>query len=143
MNFKQKAKQLEHFLEEEFKKNIPLVVLPDKSIVYKRYKIKQNKQGMWALRLVSGDAVDYFRIKTTAILAAKFYDLSNFSRYNQIKTLDTHYWNNSVDASFFKYRYEHATDIEKRDIFMWRWEQTDHRAKRYKEQISSMFKANF
>lgn len=143
MNFKQKAKQLENFLEEEFKKNLPLAVLPDKSIVYKRYKIKQNKQGMWTLSLIGSDAIDYFRIKTTAILAAKFYDQTNFGRYNEVKSLDTNYWNNSNDASFFKYRYEHAKDLQKRDIFMWRWEQADHRAKRYKEQISIMFKANF
>lgn len=143
MNYKRQAKQLESFLEEEFKKNIPLAVLPDKSIVYKRYKIKQNKQGLWTLSLAGGDAIDTFRIKTTATLAAKFYDQTNFNRYNQIKALDTHYWNNSNDASFFKYRYEHAKDLEKRDIFMWRWEQADHRAKRYKEEISSMFKSNF
>lgn len=143
MNFKHQAKQLESFLEEEFKKKIPLVVLPDKSIVYKRYKIKQNKQGFWLLTLANGDTIDQFRIKTTATLAAKFYDQTNFSRYNQVKSLDTHYWNNSNDASFFKYRYEHATDLVKRDIFMWRWELADHRAKRYKEEISTMFKSNF
>ena len=143
MNFKRQAKQLETFLEEEFKKKIPLAVLPDKSIVYKRYKIKQNNQGMWTVRLQDGDVIDQFRIKTTATLAAKFYDQTNFNRYNEIKSLDTQYWNNSNDASFFKYRYEHAKDLDKRDIFMWRWEQAEHRAKRYKEQISSMFKANF
>ena len=143
MNFKQQAKQLEIFLEEEFKKKIPLVILPDKSIVYKRYKIKQDDRGFWTITLGTGDVIDQFRIKTTATLAAKFYDQTNFNRYNEIKSLDTQYWNNSNDASFFKYRYEHAKDIDKRDIYMWRWEQAEHRAKRYKEQISSMFKTNF
>ena len=143
MNFKRQAKQLEIFLEEEFKKKIPLVILPDKSIAYKRYKIKQDDRGFWTITLGTGDVIDQFRIKTTATLAAKFYDQTNFNRYNEIKSLDTHYWNNSNDASFFKYRYEHAKDIDKRDIYMWRWEQAEHRAKRYKEQISSMFKTNF
>jgi hypothetical protein len=143
MNFKRQAKQLESFLEEEFKKKTPLAVLPDKSIVYKRYKIKQDKQGFWNISIGTGDVIDQFRIKTTATLAAKFYDQTNFNRYNQIKSLDIQYWNNSNDASFFKYRYEHAKDLDKRDIYMWRWEQADHRAKRYKEEISVMFKANF
>jgi hypothetical protein len=143
MNFKRQAKQLEIFLEEEFKKKIPLVILPDKSIVYKRYKIKQDDRGFWTITLGTGDVIDQFRIKTTATLAAKFYDQTNFNRYNEIKSLDTQYWNNSNDASFFKYRYEHAKDLDKRDIYMWRWEQAEHRAKRYKEQISSMFKTNF
>lgn len=143
MNYKRQAKQLESFLEDEFKKKIPIAVLPDKSLVYKRYKIKQNKQGLWALSYAGKDDIDYFRIKTTAILAAKFYDQTNFNRYNEVKTLDSQYWNNSNDASFFKYRYEHAKDLEQRDICLWRWEIADGRAKRYKEQISVMFKSNF
>ena len=143
MNIKRQAKQLESFLEDEFKKKIPILVLPDKSIVYKRYKIKQNKIGNWVLGYVNGDNIAEFKIKTTATLAAKFYDQTNFKRYNEIKQLDVHYWNNSNDAVFFKYRYENAKDIEKRDIYMWRWEQADHRAKRYKETISTMFKSNF
>jgi hypothetical protein len=143
MNIKRQAKQLESFLEDEFKKKIPILVLPDKSLVYKRYKIKQNKNGNWDLSYIDGDKIAEFRIKTTATLAAKFYDQTNFKRYNEVQQLDTHYWNNNNDAVFFKYRYEHAKDIEKRDIFMWRWEQADHRAKRCKEEISSMFKSNF
>jgi hypothetical protein len=143
MNFKRQAKQLEIFLEEEFKKKIPLVILPDKSIVYKRYKIKQDDRGFWTITLGTGDVIDQFRIKTTATLAAKFYDQTNFNRYNEIKSLDTQYWNNSNDASFFKYRYENTNDLVKRDIFMWRWELADNRAKRCKEEISAMFKTNF
>lgn len=143
MNIKRQAKQLESFLEDEFKKKIPILVLPDKSLVYKRYKIKQNKIGNWELSYIDGDRIAEFRIKTTATLAAKFYDQTNFRRYNEVQQLDIHYWNNSNDATFFKHRYENAKDLEKRDLFMWRWEQADHRAKRYKETISSMFKSNF
>ena len=143
MNIKRQAKQLESFLEDEFKKKIPILVLPDKSLVYKRYKIKQNNVGNWVLSYIDGDSIAEFKIKTTATLAAKFYDQTNFKRYNEVQQLDSDYWNNSNDAVFFKYRYEHATDLEKRDIFMWRWEQADHRAKRHKEIISSMFKSNF
>ncbi len=142
MNFKIQAKKLESFLEEELKK-IPLVVLPDKSIVYKNYKIRQNKLGLWVLRHVNGDLIDQFRIKTTASLAAKFYDQTNFKRYNEIKLLDGQYWNSSTDASFFKYKYENTKDLDKRDIFMWRWEVTKGRADRYKTEISAMFKSNF
>lgn len=143
MNIKRQAKQLESFLEDEFKKKIPILVLPDKSLVYKRYKIKQNKVGNWVLSYADGDSIAEFKIKTTATLAAKFYDQTNFNRYNEVRQLDTQYWNNSNDAVFFKYRYENAKDLDKRDIFMWRWEQADHRAKRYKETISTMFKSNF
>jgi hypothetical protein len=143
MNYKRQANQLEAFLTEEFKKNTPLAVLPDKSIVYKKYKIKQNKKGLWALGYLGGDAIDEFRIKTTALLAAKFYDQTNLKRYNEVKVLDIHYWNNSNDALFFKYRCNNAKDLDRRDLFLWRWEQVDNRAKRYKDEITTMFKANF
>lgn len=143
MNYKRQAKQLENFLEDEFKKNIPIAVLPDKSIVYKRYRIKQNKKGLWQLAYLGSDNIAEFRIKTTAILAAKFYDKTDFKRYNEVKLLDTHYWNNSNDAGFFKYRYENAKDIDRRDLFLWRWELASSRAKRYKDEISTMFKSNF
>lgn len=143
MNYKRQAKQLESFLEDEFKKKIPIAVLPDKSLVYKRYKIKQNKQGLWVMSLAGGEAIDRFRIKTTAALAAKFYDQTNFTRYNEVKILDTQYWNNSNDSVFFKYKYENTKDLDKRDIFMWRWEQAHARSKHYKEKISAMFTANF
>jgi hypothetical protein len=142
MNFKTQAKKLESFLEEELKK-IPLVVLPDKSIVYKNYKIRQNKLGFWVLKHINGDFIDQFRIKTTASLAAKFYDQTNFKRYNEIKLLDSQYWNSNTDAEIFKYKYTNTKDLDKRDIFMWRWEVTKGRAERYKSEISAIFKSNF
>ena len=50
MNFKNQAGKLERFLEDEFKKKTPLLVMPDKTIIYKKYKIyskteeKRNNQ---------------------------------------------------------------------------------------------------
>lgn len=89
MNFKQKAEKLEHFLEEEFSKKLPIAVLSDKSLVYKTFRIKQTKQGPWALRWAkTGDFIDNFRTKTGALLAAKFYDTNRFDRYNEVKILD-------------------------------------------------------
>lgn len=144
MNIIKQAEKLEKFLDEEFSKNIPLLVLPDKSLVYKTYKVKQNKQGNWDLRHAkNNDFVDQFKTKTAAIIAAKFYHHSNFNRYHEIKHLDLHYWNNSQDAMIFKYRVNTTKDLDRRDIFQWRFEITNNRAKHYKSQITQMFKSNF
>lgn len=143
MNLKKQAEKLEHFLEEEFRKNIPVLVLPDKSIVYKNYKIKKTKQGDWSLKSMTNDQIRIFRIKATALLAAKFYDQNRFNRYNEVCSLDTRYWASAVDASFFRYRYEHSKDIDRRDLYLWRWEISNNRAKAFKEEISRMFKNNF
>lgn len=144
MNFKQKAEQLEKFLEEEFKKQLPIVVLADKSIIYKNYKIKQNKHGVWLLRyLGTGDIINSFRTKTCALLAAKFYEKNNFVKYNAVLLLDSQYWSNFVDTSFFKSRLEKTNDYEKLDLFRARFDLANARAKHYKNEISMMFKSQF
>ncbi len=142
MNFKTQAEKLESLLEEELKK-IPLVVLSKNTLAYKKYKIKQDNKGMWALFDPHGSIVDKFRIKTTASLAAKFYDQTNIRRFNEIKILDGQYWNNSNDSVFFEYKYKNTKDLDKRDLFLWRWELAKGRSDRYKQEISAMFKANF
>lgn len=144
MNFKQKAEQLEKFLEEEFKKQLPVVVLADGSLIYKRYKIKQTKQGIWQLRyLGTGDIINTFRAKTCALLAAKFYDKNDFVKYNAIIILDSQYWSNFVDTSFFKVKLEKTNDCEKLDLFRARFDLANARAKHYKQEISTMFKTQF
>ena len=144
MNITRQAEKLEKFLDEEFAKNVPLLVLPDKSIVYKTYKIKQNKQGDWDLRQAkNNDFVDKFKTKTAALIAAKFYHYSNFKRYHEIKHLDASYWANSQDAVIFKYRVNTTKDADRRDIYLWRFEITNDRAKNIKSQITQMFKSNF
>lgn len=142
MNFKTQAEKLESLLEEELKK-IPLVVLAKNVLAYKKYKIKQDKKGLWILFDPHGDVVDKFRIKTTASLAAKFYDQTNLRKFNEIKILDSQYWNNHSDSVFFEYRYKNTQDLDKRDLFMWRWEVAQGRVQRYKHEISVLFKANF
>ena len=144
MNFKEKAEKLEKFLEDEFKKSIPLLVLADKSVVYGNYKIKQSKQGTWNLRyLKTDDLIDTFRTKTSAILAAKFYDKNRLGRYNDVKNLDLAFWNNSKDSAFFEERMKTTKDLERRDLFLCRFELTRDRAIKYKDELSRMFKANF
>lgn len=143
MNFKKQAEKLEKLLEDELKAKAPIVVLSDKSLLYKRFKIKQNKLGLYELNHFSGDNIDIFQLKVTAILAAKFYNSSRFDYFKEIKNLDTEYWTNSVDSSIFKQRYLETKDRTRKDIYNARWQLTDSRAKNYKQEIVRMFKYNF
>lgn len=143
MNFKKQAEKLERFLDDEFKSKIPLIVLPDKSLIYKRFKIKQGKLGGWDLHHISGDKIDHFNLKATAVLAAKHYYCNQFQVYNKIKHLDTGYWTNSIDTTVFKKRYLEAKTLEKQDIYLSRWELTRLRSENYKNEIASMFKNSF
>ena len=78
MNFKNQAGKLERFLEDEFKKKTPLLVMPDKTIIYKKYKIKQNKSGTYNLLHSNNDLIATFKLKATAALAAKNYHYNRF-----------------------------------------------------------------
>lgn len=143
MNFKKEAEKLESFLEEELRANVPLVVLPDKTIVYKTFKIKRNKIGDWDLKHSNNDIIDSFKLKTSAILAAKYYEISDFNKYNNIKMLDSLYWINVSDTNFFKQRFLTTKDLDRKDIYLSRWVLTRSRTRRYKDEISSLFSRTF
>lgn len=143
MNYKKQAEKLERFLEDEFTKKVPIVVLPNKDLIYKRFKIHKNKLGAWEFKHITGDIIDKFNLKATAVLAAKFYDNSRFDRYNEIKNLDRDYWNNCVDALRYKKRLTNTEQIDKKELYAAKYIVTASRADRYKAQISTIFTNNF
>ena len=143
MNYKKQAEKLERFLEDEFSKKIPIIVLPNNDLIYKRFRIHKNKAGSWEFRHISGDLIDKFNLKATAVLAAKFYNNSRFDKYNEIKNLDTGYWNNSLDSVRFKNRLNDTAQVEKKQLYAARYSVTASRASRYKEEISTIFRNNF
>lgn len=143
MNFKQQAAKLEKFLEEEFKNKVPLLVLPDNTLVYKRFKIKKNRNSSFDLTHLNNDVIDTFKLKATAAIAAKNYYNSRFDLYNGIKNLDTEYWTNSIDSLLFRQRFYLCKEPTKKQIYLARWDLTEQRARNYKEQITRIFKNSF
>jgi hypothetical protein len=143
MNFKKQAERLENFLEEEFKKELPIALLSDGSLVYADFRIKRNKQGSWNLYRLKGFLVDKFNLKACALMAAKHYTNNKLTAYNEIKQLDSRYQQNATDATIFKHRYTTVKDLDRRDLALWRWELTDSRARRTKVEIAAKFKSMF
>ncbi len=143
MNFKLQAKQLEKFLEEEFENKQPLALLPNGSVAYKSFLVRQTKKKDWQLTRVNGLLLDTFHIKSCAIMAAKLYGSSNFNKYSELKVLDQLYFKNHVDSEFFKERYNTTKDSEKRDLYLARFLQSERHANYAKEQIASRFKMMF
>lgn len=143
MNFNRHARRIEEFLEEEFRKKVPLIELPNKNLVYKNYIIKQNKQGNWCFTRKNTAPIDEFKIKTTAAIAAKLYDDKNFAQYNKIRRLDRQYWNNSIDAKIFKHKYENTVHIDKKELYFCRYNLAENRARQFKNEISRLFKLEF
>jgi hypothetical protein len=143
MNFKNQARTLENFLEDEFKNRTPLLILKDKSVIYKKMKVKQSKNNKWALRHISGCEIDEFYLKTTATIAAKYYSDGNFSKLNELKMLDFQYWQCAFDEEMFKDKIKSTKDLEKLDIYVARWDLAKSRAELYRKQVSSLFRLAF
>lgn len=143
MNFKYQAEKLENFLEENFQKNIPVAVLSNGNLVYKNFVIKKNSQDKWELIRFKGNKLDTFNLKTCAILGAKFYNVNNFSRYNELKILDSFYFKHQIDSEIYKKRYDQTQDLALKDMFMARLSESKQQADYAKEKIISKFKALF
>jgi hypothetical protein len=143
MNFKKQARQLETFLEEEFKSKLPIALLPDGSLAYNNFIVKRNKAQQWQLSRPKGSALDLFNVKSCAIIAAKLYGRNAFSKYAELKILDELYHKNHTDALAFKERYQTTKDLDKRDVYVARYIQSKQNAEYAKAQISSKFKMLF
>ena len=144
-NKKQAVKQIEEFLETELTSSLPITILSDNSIVYKRYRIKQSKSGTFKLHFSGLDnrVIGEFNLKACALLAAKRHDKCQLSLYEEVKELDTKYWVNFSDAKYFQEKIKKTVNGEKYDILSSRLDLTKDRAKEYKIQILKMFRYAF
>jgi hypothetical protein len=145
MNIKSAGKKLESFYN-EVKDTMPLTVLPNKAVGYKNYLIKSKKDGTWDLVKIfkSGThVVDNFNLKSTAIISARYHEISNIQSLIETKELDNLYWTNHTDSVYFKYFYNKTQDPVKKDNFLWRHEITTQRATFYKDKISLAFRTVF
>jgi hypothetical protein len=144
MSFKKSlAKKLEQYLDDEFEKNTPLLLIKDGSILYKKFKISKDISGLWNLYRINGDVVHGFKLKSSAVLAAKYYDKLSYKNVEEIKLLDYDYWTNMVDASFFKHRLTESESNIKKDIFLSRFENSSSKALFYKKEIIKRIRYNF
>ena len=138
-----KVKELKKYVEQELDRSLPVTVLPDNSLAYKKFRIKRE-QDKWNLRYIkSQDIIDSFYTKSSALLAAKFYEHNNFNLYVGIKDLDRKYYYNNVDIDIYKEQIKRTQDPIKREILYNRYDLSEHRSRLFKEQISSEFKTHF
>lgn len=139
-----KVKALKKFVEQELETKLPVKILPDQSIIYKKFRIKKNKQNKWNLRYLSNnDIIDSFNTKSSALLAAKFYDGYHFSKFVEIKELDRKWHANLVDIDIFKHKISSTKDFDKKSIFETRLDLSQRRYNLYKEEIAIRLKTEF
>lgn len=128
-------------LLKEVEKLMP-AVLKDGSIGYHNYIIKKNKLGLWDLIQIGKkfrNNVGSFYLKSSALMAASQHRYNRIMELSRTRDLDQRYWSNHLDSVHFKELYKRTKDEVKRDIFLWRHEQSRDRSDHYKYEITQAF----
>lgn len=137
-------KELAVKLEEDFKKTLPINILPNGNIVYKQYTIKPMASGNWALVNTNNTyVVEEFYLKTTALMAAKAYSRVDLNKFFEIKRIDNKYWACHSDLQVYKNNIKNAKDFDRFCILLNKLENSQAESDTYKEKISQMFKWTF
>jgi hypothetical protein len=136
--------KLAEALDVNFKKIMPLIPLPDGSIAYKDFIVKENKAGRWVVyRKTSWDPQGEFNLKSSALVGAKALSNIRIHDFNEIKNLDTQYWSNYFTAQVCKYNMPKTKDYSRYLILLDKLEHSEWIAENCKEQISKKFRWSF
>lgn len=137
-------KELATHFEEDLKKTLPISIQPNGSIVYKNYLIKTNKQGNWDIHKPGVlDPIGTFYLKTSALMAAKFYDRNDLNNMFEVERLDTDYRNNHTDSLVYANNIKKAKDFGRFMVLLNKLEYSQERTEHFKDKISKMFKWSF
>jgi len=136
--------KLAETLDVNFKKIMPLIPLPDGSIAYKDFIIKENKAGRWVIfRKSSPDPQGEFNLKSSALVGAKALSNTRLHDFNEIKHLDSQYWSSQFTAQVCKYNMPKTKDYQRYLILMDKYEHNEWVAQNCKDQISKKFRWSF
>jgi hypothetical protein len=137
-------KELATHFEEDLNKSLPIAIQPDGSIIYKDYRVKQIKNGNWAVfDRHNRDLVEQFFLKSSALMGAKAYAHANIEKFNNIKSLDTRYCANYMDNQVYKKNIKSAKDFDRYCILLNKLEESTAQTQHFKEEISRLFRWSF
>lgn len=141
----QKAvKELAEQFTIELDNQLPVTVLPDGSVVYKTYLVKQLANGNWGIyQVVNKTLVEQYFLKSCALMAAKAYDKTDMFKFFEIKELDNRYWASYCDNLVYKKNIKSAKEFERYLVLLNKLEDSEQKSLHYKEEISRMFKWSF
>jgi hypothetical protein len=137
-------KELAMQFEEDFKKTLPISILPNGNIAYKNYIIKTDDQGDWIIEKAGViNPIGSYYLKTSALMATKAYDRNDLNKMFEIKQIDTDYKKNHTDSLIFANNIKKANDFSRYIVLLNKLEYSQERTEHFKEKISNMFKWSF
>jgi hypothetical protein len=137
-------KEIASYFDQELQATLPISVLPDGSLVYKDFLVKQLDNSYWGVyNIISKDLINEYFLKSCALVAAKAYNNRQYARYHNVKLLDSKYASVSTDYIIFKNNIDLITDDEKYAIMLTRLEESNSLTHHYQELILRLFRQSF
>lgn len=136
--------QFATYFDQELQTTLPISILPDKSLLYKNFLVKQNDQLSWELyNLNSKDLVNDYYSKSCALVAAKAYYHRHYNQYYEINDLDRMYqlWYNQT--LFFKHSIDQTTDYDRYEVLLTRLEESNAKSEYFRNMILRLFRHSF
>lgn len=142
---KQKSfKELASYFDQELQTSLPISVLPDGSLLYKDFLVKQLDNKYWGVyNIKSKDLINEYYLKSCALMAAKEYFHRQYEKYQNIKMLDNKYASVSTDAVVFKNNISLVTDDDKYQVMLTRLEESNALSHYYQQLIFRLFRQSF
>lgn len=143
----QKSKVIKEFasyFDQELQTTLPISVLPNGSLVYKNFLVKQLDNTYWGVyNIKSKDLINEYYLRSCALMAAKEYSHYHFEKYQTVKMLDSKYASVTNDAAIFKNNISLVTDNEKYEVMLTRLEESTVLSQYYQDMILRLFRQSF
>lgn len=137
-------KEFAEYFDQELQTTLPISVLPDGSLLYKDFLVKQLDNTYWGVyNILSKDLINEYFLKSCALIAAKEYNNKHYEKYQSVKLLDSKYASVTNDATVFKHNIELVADNEKYHILLTRLEESTSLSQYYKQLILRLFRQSF
>jgi hypothetical protein len=144
MKNKKSIKELASYFDQELQASLPISVLPDGSLVYKGFLVKQLDNKYWGVyNTTSKELINDYYLKSCALIAAKEYNNRHYEKYQNIKMLDNKYASVSTDAVVFKNNIALVADENRYQIMLTRLEESTALTQYYQQLIFRLFRQSF
>lgn len=137
-------KEFANYFDQELQTTLPINVLPDGSLIYKDFLVKQLDNTYWGVyNMLSKDLINEYFLKSCALIAAKEYNNRHYEKYHEVKLLDSKYASVTNDTTVFKHNIELVSDDEKYHIMLTRLEESVSLSQYYRQLILRLFRQSF
>jgi len=137
-------KKFADYFDQELQTTLPISVLPDGSLLYKNYLVKQLDNTYWGVyNILSKELINEYYLKSCALIAAKEYNFRHYEKYHSIKLLDSKYASATNDATVFRHNISLVTDNDRYEVMLTRLEESSTLSQQYQHMILKLFRQSF